>query len=321
MTTSRSRHLVDPGLRPLLDFTPSEELTEARVIEMRSQPAMLTAGPLDAEKVEQTSWTVPGPAGAPDVVVVVLRPLGLEGRLPCIFHIHGGGYIGGEVAQFVGMLGPLAIELGCVITSVNYRVAPETRFPGAIEDCYAALAWLVANADEMGIDPARIGLKGESAGGGLAAALALLVRDRGEYSLMFQNLSYPMLDDRTGLGEPHPYAGEFMWRASDNTFGWRAYLDAEPGSAGVSPYAAPARAESLASLPPTYIHVGALDLFIEENIEYGRRLIRAGVPCELHVYPGGVHGFDAAPLSPISVAARRDMMDWLRRFIPKHSPI
>jgi len=278
---------------------------------------MLTTGPVDSETVEQTLRTVPGPAGAPDVTLVVLRPRHLEGPLPCIFHIHGGGYVAGKTDQFVGRLGPLAVELGCVITSVDYRLAPETPFPGPLEDCYAVLAWVVANADELGVDTTRIGVKGESAGGGLAAALALLVRDRREYSFIFQNLIYPMLDDRTCVGEAHPYAGEFVWRPNDNVFGWRAYLGGEPGSEGVSPYAAPARAESLAGLPPTYIHTGALDLFVDENLEYARRLIRDGVPCELHVYPGGVHGFDAVSLSPISIAAGRNMLDWLRRSIQK----
>jgi triacylglycerol lipase len=148
---------------------------------------------------------------------------------------------------------------------------------------------------------------GESAGGGLAAGLALLARDRGEHQLAFQHLIYPMIDDRTCTADdPHPFAGEFVWTPSANRFGWTSLLGHEPGRAGVSPYAAAARAEDLSRLPPTYIATGALDLFVEENFEYARRLIRAGVPTELHVYPGAFHGFQWAAQSEVAMAAARD---------------
>jgi triacylglycerol lipase len=178
-----------------------------------------------------------------------------------------------------------------------------------VEDCYAALAWVYANAEALGADTARIGVMGESAGGGLAAALALLARDRGDYPLAFQHLMYPMIDDRTCVDpDPHPFVGEYIWTAHNNAFGWRALLGVEPGSEGVSPYAAAARAEDLSRLPPTFISTGALDLFLEENLEYARRLMRAGVPTELHVYPGGYHGFDIAPDAEVSKNARRNRM-------------
>ena len=154
---------------------------------------------------------------------------------------------------------------------------------------------------------------GESAGGGLAAALALLARDRGEYSIAFQHLIYPMLDDRTGTETPHPYAGEYLWTPANNMFGWSALLSVAPGSAGVSPYAAAARAADLAGLPPAFIATGALDLFVEEDIEYARRLIRAGVPVELHVYPGAFHGFDLSPDARVAQEARRISVAALRR--------
>jgi acetyl esterase/lipase len=270
---------------------------------------------LEGDRVEPVAHTVPGPEGAPDVGVLVYRPEGASGPLPCIYHIHGGGYVAGTAAMMTVPLGQLIATLGgCVAVSVDYRLAPENPFPASIEDCYAGLAWTFAHAEELGIDPARIGVMGESAGGGLAAALALLARDRGEYKLAFQHLTYPMLDDRTcTAAEPHPFAGEYLWTAPNNLFGWASLLGEAPGGPGVSPYASPARAESLAGLPPTYIATGALDLFVEEDLEYARRLLRDGVPVELHVFPGAIHGFDMAPNVAVSETARRSRLEALRR--------
>jgi triacylglycerol lipase len=212
--------------------------------------------------------------------------------------------------------GPLAIELNCAIVSVDYRLAPETVFPGSIEDCYAGLAWVFANAAEQGFDTARIGVMGESAGGGLAAALALLARDRGEYPLAFQQLIYPMLDDRNGSGaEPHPFVGEYVWTPEKNRFGWEALLGHAPGGADVSPYAAPARATDLSGLPPTFLYAGALDLFLEENLDYARRLARAGVPIEFHLFPGAFHAFELQADAYVSRQARQLSQSALRRFL------
>ncbi|HTN91879.1 MAG TPA: alpha/beta hydrolase fold domain-containing protein, partial [Sorangium sp.] len=169
-------------------------------------------------------------------------------------------------------------------------------------------------AAELGVDTGRLAIGGASAGGGLAACLGLLARDRDEVPLAFQLLLYPMLDDRTVTAtDPHAHVGEFIWTRDGNRFGWTALLGREPGGDGVSPYAAAARAEDLAGLPPTYVGVGALDLFLEEDMEYARRLSRAGVPTELHVYPGAFHGFDRVPRARVSQAATRDYMDALRR--------
>lgn len=216
----------------------------------------------------------------------------------------------------------LVTQLGCAIVSVDYRLAPETPHPGPVEDCYAALKWLYTNAADLGVDVGRLAIGGASAGGGLAAGLGLLTRDRAEVPLAFQLLIYPMLDDRTAVTtDPHPYTGEFIWTAEANHFGWSSLLGQEPGSEGVSPYAAAARAESLAGLPPTYICVGALDLFMEEDIEYARRLVRAGVPTELHLYPGAYHGFNMMPGAQMSLAYERDYLNALRRALqPAQSP-
>jgi triacylglycerol lipase len=228
--------------------------------------------------------------------------------------MHGGGYVAGSAASMTPLHQQLANELHCAIVSVEYRVAPETAFPGAIEDCYAGLSWTYSNARDLGIDAAWIGVMGESAGGGLAAALALMARDRGEVPLAFQHLIYPMIDDRTCvLDDPHPFTGEFIWPAHNNRFGWTALLGHEPGRADVSPYAAAARASDVSRLPPTFIGTGALDLFLEENLEYARRLTRAGVPVELHVYPGAFHAFNLMPGARTAEAARRDSREALRR--------
>jgi acetyl esterase/lipase len=302
-----SRRLVDPQLLPLLDLIPPPNLNLETLPALRARPVMFQVNPRDVERTDLTVMSIPGPAGAPEVEVLFYRPRGLTGAAPCILHIHGGGYVAGNAQSMEPVHRRLAADLSCCIASVNYRLAPETPFPGPVEDCYAALAWLAGSAGTLQIDPARIGVMGESAGGGLAAALALLARDRGEYKLAFQHLIYPMIDDRTcAVPEPHPYVGEFIWPPASNHFGWSSLLGHAPGAEGVSPYAAPARAEDLSGLPPTFLATGGLDLFLEENLEYARRLIRAGVPTELHVYPGAFHGFQWAAEADVSRAAARD---------------
>ena len=242
------------------------------------------------------------------------RPRKRERTSGAILHIHGGGYVNGDPMSLAPLHRAMALDLGCVIVSVDYRLAPETRAPGAVEDCYAALAWLFLEAQGLEVDPARVGVLGESAGGGLAAALALLVRDRGEHRLAFQHLIYPMLDDRTCVSaEQNAFAGEFIWSRENNRFGWSSLLGVEPGSADISPYAAPARAVDLTGLPPAYIAVGALDLFIDEDMAYARRLIHAGVPTELHVYPGAFHGFHFDQAAAVTLKANADSNAALRR--------
>ena len=306
---SKTRHLVDPELLPLLDAFPTVTITKENLAELRSRELPLP--PLEDCGVEWEERSLDGPDTL--VTVRIYRPRGATEPLGCIFHIHGGGYVGGSVAEVEFLHSPLAADLNCAIVSVDYRLAPETSFPGNVEDCYAALAWTFSNAEELGIDLTRIGLMGESAGGGLAAALALLARERGEYPLAFQHLIYPMLDDRTCVAEPNPFAGEFIWHADNNRFGWAALLGEEPGGQGISPFASPARAPDLSGLPPTFMGTAALDLFVDENIEYARRLIRAGVPTELHVWPGAFHGFDLMPGPAIADAARTSSRDALRR--------
>jgi triacylglycerol lipase len=310
-----SRHLVDPQLLGLLDSLPTLALSTENLPLVRAGSRLPSPGTREpAVEVRHAIQRVPGPAGAPEVALYLYQPQTGSDARPCIYHVHGGGYVLGTPETQRDAHRWMAAELGCCIVSVDYRLAPETPFPGPVEDCYAGLAWVTAHAAELGIDPARIGVMGESAGGGLAAALALMVRDRGELRLAFQHLIYPMIDDRTCVaGDPNPYVGEFLWTPHNNHFGWKSLLGQEPGGEGVSPYAAAARATDLAGLPPTFISTGSLDLFLEEDLDYAQRLLRAGVPVELHVYPGGFHAFDIDPAAAVSAQARRDSRAALAR--------
>ena len=209
-----------------------------------------------------------------------------------------------------------ASELKCAIYSVDHRLAPEAPHPAPVEDIYSVFAWLHANAGRLGLDPARIGIKGESGGGGFAAGAALFARDRPGPKFAFQHLIYPMIDDRSAVRKDlHPCVGEFVWTQANNHFGWRSLLGQEPGAADVSPYAAAARATDVSGLPPTYISVGGLDLFLEENLAYADRLSRAGVPVELHVYPRAFHGFYRATNARVTRQAEHDTREALRRFL------
>lgn len=311
--SARYRHLVDPEVMSVLDAFPPMQMDDAGLPALRAMTEqMMASEPRPDLPVEVAELWIPAP-GAPDVRALLYTPADLSATVGAILHIHGGAYIIGRPEMNTARLMETADALGCIILSVDYRLAPETRAPGPVEDCYAALAWLHANAARLGIDPARIAVMGESAGGGLAASLALLARDRGDYPICFQLLDAPMMDDRTCERPPHPIAGEFVFRPESNRYSWRSLLGVEPGSDGVSPYAAAARAEDLGGLPPAFIATGALDLFIDENVDYAQRLARAGIAIELHVYPGCPHGFSMARESRVARAAARDKLDALRR--------
>jgi acetyl esterase/lipase len=310
-----SAHLLDLELAVGLEaLPPFAALTAETLPQMRAMIAELTAAQiaqLPRDGVVYEERHVPGPKGAPDVRVAIYRPQKQSGPLPVCLHVHGGGLILGSPE--IRHAGSIAIVTShpCVIVSVDYRLAPESPFPAAIEDCYAALAWIWAEADTLGVDKKHIVAIGESAGGGLAASLAILARDRGEYAIAQQILTYPMLDDRTGRDYAHAHVGEFVWTRDNNEFGWSAYL----GDKRRNPlaHAVPARCENLEGLPPTFIATGSMDLFLEEDVDYARRLIRAGVPTELHVYPGAFHAFDLVADAKLSVALRRDIRGALER--------
>lgn len=309
--------LVDPELKSALEMRPSFEFSRESLAAVRAAlTQMRTTLPEPGSEVQPEERFVPGPSNAPKVRVLVWRPKGAAENLPAILHLHGGGYIVGSPEMMAAEHHNICVAHNCVIVSVDYRLAPESPYPAPIEDCYAALKWLYQNSRDLGVDEKRIGVSGESAGGGLAAALALLARDRGEVSLAFQHLIYPMLDDRTCSREdPHPCTGQYVWTVESNRFGWTSLLGCQPGGADISPYAAAARAHDLSGLPPAFIAVGALDLFLDENIDYALRLTKAGVAVELHVYPGAYHGFQVASDARVSISARRDSQQALAKFL------
>lgn len=267
---------IHPDLRRVARFLPRNMVTPATLPILRRATRLVpTRTPKDVEVLTLASG----------VGVRLYRPSGAFGPQPALLWIHGGGYIIGTAAQDDRLCRRYAEALGATVASVEYRLAPENPYPAALEDCYAALRWLVGLP---AIDPARVAIGGASAGGGLAAALALLARDRGEIPLAGQLLVYPMLDDRTvgdaGLDQP----GQRLWNQTSNQFGWSAYLgDADPETA------VPARREDLSGLPPAWLGVGTLDLFHDENLAYAERLRAVGVPCDVEVVPGAYHGFDA----------------------------
>lgn len=283
-------------------------VTLLQALERRAKAPALPDG------VEVEERRIPGPAGAPDVTVFIYRPPGLPPHAAAILNIHGGGYMTGSAAAYHPQSATYARELDVVVVGVEYRLSPGTPFPGPLEDCYAALTWMARDADSLGIDPARIALVGDSAGGGLAAALAQLAHDRGEVTPAFQLLYYPMLDDRTALATAHDDRGEFIWRPASNVLGWTAYLGRPPRLTDAPQYAVPARRADLSGLPPAWIGVGTLDLFCPEDREYARRLQAAGVPCEYHEVPGAYHAFERfAPQAAVSREFQRLGLDALRR--------
>jgi len=248
-----SRHLVDPELAPLLDVMPPIGVNAVTLAVIRQNIVETTKPPIGPsdEHIERLIWTVPGEGPNGDVRVIVYKPRRLSTPIPLLLHLHGGGFVFGTADMSDPSHRAWAEATSCIVASVDYRLAPETCYPGALDDCFAALKWVYANAVEIGVDPARIAIRGESSGGGLAAALALRARDEGGPPIAFQLLIYPMLDDRTGATRAAPpFGGEFIWTAADNRFAWEAVLGVPAGSAtGVSPYAAPARATDLSGLP------------------------------------------------------------------------
>ncbi|WP_155334611.1 alpha/beta hydrolase [Acrocarpospora corrugata] len=266
--------------------------------------------------IDVTELTVPGPAGEPDISLLVLRPAGEAGPVPALYNIHGGGMIMGTNRLIPTEMLDMIVELKLAVVSVEYRLAPEHPHPAPVEDSYAGLVWTAKHAGEIGVDPARILVMGASAGGGLAAAVALLARDRGGPALIGQLLLCPMIDDRNDTVSSHQMAGLGIWDRISNDTGWTALLGDRRGGPDVSPYAAPARATDLSGLPPAFIDVGSAETFRDEDVAYATRIWQAGGVAELHVWPGGFHGFDMmAPHAAISQEAKAARLRWLRRIL------
>jgi len=303
---------VNPQLRPYARKFGSASFTLQGVYEAQvQQEKQKVVFKTDVPVVEKR---IPVPGGAPPVAVYLVNAKPGASR-PAIVHTHGGGYFLGTARASVPDVQDWAAELDCFVATVEYRLAPQITYKGSVEDNYAALRWVYQHASELGVDPARIAVMGESAGGGHAALLALTARDRGEVPVAFQALIYPMLDDRTGSSrQPPKNVGTLAWTAEDNRLGWRCFLGQEPGTATVPAAAVPARRKSLAGLPPTFIGVGSIDLFCDEDVEYAERLVDAGIRTEVMVVPGAFHGFDIfAPSTELARSFTATKMRALKR--------
>ncbi len=312
---SKTRHLVDPEILLMLEM-PDRHLTAETLEQVRNDP-LFTGADLPPPPFAVTEAFASVESG-PDVRLLIMDPPSEAKGRAAILHMHGGGMVVGIADTATMAKCPLALEHDCVVVSVDYRLAPETPFPGPQEDNYAAFLWLVEHAEELGVDAERIVVMGESAGGGLAANLAQMARDRGGPPLAGQVLVYPMLDWRTGGPDDrwkNRHTGEFIWTADKNRFGWECLRgDYAPSDARKGWFSA-ALAEDLAGLPPTYMVTGALDLFLDEDLDYARRLIDAGVPTELHVYPGAIHAFEMVPDTALAEQAAMDLRRGLERLL------
>lgn len=331
-TTAPARPDLDPELRTLLaqmplmtELSPEilAQLRQAPVPPVESLPAHLSA--------ERREVTVPAADGTP-IPLSVFIPTGPNrpaAPAPCIYWMHGGGMVMGDRFSQIDIPLQWLEAFGAVVVSVDYRLAPEATGTTLVEDCYQGLLWVAAHAAELGADPERIIVAGASAGGGLAAGVALLARDRGAPALAAQILICPMLDRRNDSVSSRQYSGEpGVWTREMNEFGWRAVLGeqhpalradgiGDTGDIGeVSAYVSPALAVDLAGLPAAYIDTGSAEVFRDEDVAYASRIWAAGGRADLHVWTGGFHGFDALfPDARISAAARRTRTDWLARLL------
>lgn len=259
--------------------------------------------------------TVPGPVG--ELTLAVFQPHHHQPGSPAVYWIHGGGMVSGTRFEDPEAL-DAAADIGAVVVSVEYRLAPEHPSPAPFDDCHAGLIWFADHAQDFGVDPARIVLGGISAGGGLAAATALRIRDEGGPQLAGLLLCCPMLDDRMTTVSSHQFGNDLLWTRASNEFAWKCILGDRAGTDAVSTHEAPARATHLGGLPPTLIDVGSADLFRDENTSFASAIWAAGGDAELHVWAGGFHGSEQlAPDAAVSVAARRARANWLRRVVSR----
>jgi acetyl esterase/lipase len=265
--------------------------------------------------VDHEELSIPGPPGAPDVPVTVLRPQPAPQAAPVLVNMHGGGLITGHQSQDTARLVPFVEDLGVIAVNVGYRLAPRHPFPASVEDAYAALRWTAGQAGRLGADPGRIVLMGSSAGGCLAAGAALMARDRGGPRSAGLVLLYPMIDDRHETASSHQVT-HATWSIENSKLAWRCILGESAGGPGVSPYAAPARARSLAGLPPVYVEAASADICRDEDIAFARQALLDGVPAHLTVYGGAPHAYDVyAPGSTFAEHAHATRTWWLQNLL------
>jgi acetyl esterase/lipase len=301
---------IDPEISESLHGFPDFDFSAENVPAMRAGTMFEPQSAPDIERVELATE-----GGA--VALSVLRLVDCADAPPVLYWMHGGGMVIGNRYMDDARLIEWCRWLGCVCISVEYRLAPEAPYPTPLDDCEAGLRFVVEHADELRIDKHRVGIGGRSAGGGLAAGLALRWPAIAAVPLAFQYLEYPMLDDR-GLTVSSQLEGLPIWSRESNAFGWRSYLGDRCGADDVPVDAAPARATELSSLPQTFIGVGSADCLRDESIDFAARLCRASVPTELHVYAGAVHGFDMFADTAVAQTAARDSADWLARQFGRH---
>ncbi|MER6951909.1 alpha/beta hydrolase [Nonomuraea sp. NPDC000554] len=315
------RYNLDPELAPWASMIPDVELSQVinREITLTPEeerafhaklPHYTPEHPVNIDDRE-----IPGPEGAPPVKVRVYLPSAAQRPMPALLYLHGGGFVTSDLAVFDARCMEIADRIGAVVVSVDYRLAPETPFPGALEDTYASLTWLHSVAGQLGVDGERIAIGGDSAGGNLTAAVCLLTRDRGGPKVCFQFLDVPVLDDRMTTKSMREFVDAPGWNGRNNAAMWRYYLKdgPTPGGPDVSPYAAPMRADDLTGLPPALVVVCEFDPLRDEGIEYAQRLTHAGVATELVLYPGTFHGASVIAHAEIAKKMREDMIFSLRR--------
>ncbi len=304
-----SRHML-PELAEALTQLPPIDFGDIDNERAQLLAFAAAAPPLDYSAVVAEDRTIPGPDGAPEIRVRILSIPGEATGRPGVLDIHGGGFAVGLPAMDDGLNVAIASALNAVVVSVDYRLAPEHAYPAASDDCFTALQWFAANADAFGVDPARIAVVGDSAGGNLAASTVLRARDAGGPAVAFQALLEPELDDRlasesmNGLGQESA-----IWNLSNAQHSWRYYLAGQDAT----PYAAPARMEDLSGLPPTYLTVNELDPLRDEGLAYALALLAAGVPTEIHCWPQVCHGFGLFPQLEVTQRAGEQLVGALGR--------
>lgn len=311
-----------PGVDPELEGPLAELKAMMQPLTREALPGIRAIGSppveplLEGRPIEHDELVVPGPDGAPDIALSVYRPAVASGATPCVYWIHGGGMVLGD--RFTMIEHPLEWVdlLGVTVVSVEYRLAPEHCGTALVDDCYAGLIWVAKHADELRIDPGRIVVGGGSAGGGLAAGVALMARDRKDPEIFGQLLVCPMLDHRNITASSEQYDGAYgSWTRTMNDFGWSCLLDGISDEE-VPAYVSPALASDLSGLPATYIDAGSAEVFRDEDVAYATAIWAAGGQAELHIWAGGFHGFDIlAPAAQVSIAARATRDDWLTRLL------